>query len=39
MNKQRALRLAIALVVLAAIVVALHAFDPIGLIRHLHGLD
>jgi hypothetical protein len=39
MNKQRALRLGIALVVLVAIVVALHVFDPIGLIRHLHGLD
>ena len=39
MNKQRALRLAIALVVLVAVIVALHLFDPIGLIRHLHGLD
>jgi len=39
MNKQRALRLAIALVVLLAVIAALHVFDPIGLIRHLHGLD
>jgi hypothetical protein len=39
MNKPRALRLAAAIVVLAAVVVALHLFDPIGLIRHLHGLD
>jgi len=39
MNKPRALRLVVAIVVLAAIIVALHVFDPIGLIRHLHGMD
>jgi len=39
MNKSRALRLVLAIAVLAAIVVALHVFDPIGLIRRLHGLD
>ena len=39
MNKSRALRLVLAILVLAAIVVALHVFDPIGLIRRLHGLD
>ena len=39
MNKWRALRLVLAIAVLAAIVVALHVFDPIGLIRRLHGLD
>jgi hypothetical protein len=25
--------------VLAAVVVAFHLFDPVGLVRHLHGLD
>jgi len=39
MNKPRALRIAAVIVVLAAVVVALHLFDPIGMIRHLHGLD
>jgi hypothetical protein len=39
MNKPRALRIAAVVVVLAAVVVALHLFDPIGFIRHLHGLD
>ena len=39
MNKPRALRLAAVIVVLAAAVVALHLFDPVGFIRHLHGLD
>jgi hypothetical protein len=39
MNKSRALRLVLAILVLAAIVVALHVFDPIGLVRRLHGLD
>jgi hypothetical protein len=38
-NKPRALRLLLAVAVLAAIVVALHVFDPIGLIRRLHGMD
>ena len=39
MNKPRALRLAAVIVVLAAVVVALHLFDPMGLIRRLHGMD
>jgi len=39
MNKPRALRLVAAIVVLVAVVAALHVFDPIGLIRHLHGMD
>ena len=39
MNKPRALRLVAVIAVLAAVVVALHLFDPIGFIRHLHGLD
>ena len=39
MNKSRALRLVLAIAVLAAIVVALHVFDPIDLIRRLHGTD
>ncbi len=39
MTKSRALRLVAVIVVLAAVIVALHVFDPIGLIRRLHGLD
>lgn len=39
MNKTRALRLLVAIAVLAAIIVALHLFDPMGLIRRLHGMD
>ncbi len=39
MNKPRALRLVAVIVVLAAVIVALHVFDPIGLIRRLHGMD
>jgi len=39
MNKPRALRLVLAIVVLAAVIVALHVFDPVGLIRRLHGMD
>ena len=39
MNKPRTRRLVIAIVVLAAIVVALHLFDPMGLIRRIHGMD
>ena len=39
MNKPRALRLIVAIAVLAAVVAALHLFDPMGLIRHLHGMD
>jgi len=39
MNKPRALRLVAAIVVLAAVVAALHVFDPIALIRRLHGMD
>jgi hypothetical protein len=39
MNKPRALRLIVALAVLVAVVVALHLFDPMGLIRRLHGME
>ena len=39
MNKPRALRLLAVVVVLAAVIVALHLFDPMGLIRRLHGMD
>lgn len=39
MNKTRVLCRAALLVMIAAVLAALHAFDPIGLIRHLHGLD
>ena len=39
MNKPRALRLLVALAVLAAVIVALHLSDPMGLIRRLHGMD
>jgi hypothetical protein len=38
-NKTRALRLLVAIAVLAAVIVALHLFDPMGLIRRLHGMD
>ena len=39
MNKTRVLCLVAVLVVIAAVLAALHVFDPIGLIRRLHGLD
>ena len=39
MNKTRVLCLAGVLVVIAAVLVALHVCDLIGLIRYLHGLD
>ena len=39
MNKPRALRLLATIAVLAAVIVALHLFDPMGLIRRLHGMD
>jgi hypothetical protein len=39
MNKSRVLRTLVVLAVVALVLVAMHEFDLLGVLRRLHGMD